>query len=320
MLNLHFHILWADGVFECAPLQRGVPADFHPADAPTDDEVARLARALRSRVLRLARRMGKLPSDEAADDQGEEQPLLATLAAAAVQGRTALGPRAGAYAPRLGQGSRDSGPIQRGKLCADCEGFSLHAGVRISELCRERLEKLCRYAARPPVVHEHLSLSAAGRMVLYKRKRRFRDGSTHVVLDPLSLIERLAALVPRPRVHLTTYHGIFAPAASCRDRAVPAPPQQIPCAHGRADGSPEPSPAPAAPPRRRRRYSWAELLRRVFLIDVLVCQHCGGPRRLLACLSEPVVIRKILEHLGLPADPPRIAPARPPPQAALPFA
>lgn len=50
--------------------------------------------------------------------------------------------------------------------------------------------------------------------MIYKLKRRFREGSTHVVLDPLALIERLAALVPKPQVTLITYHRIFAPAAS----------------------------------------------------------------------------------------------------------
>lgn len=53
---------------------------------------------------------------------------------------------------------------------------------------------------------DRLSLTKTGK-VLYKLKRRYRDGSTHVVLDPMTLIERLAALVPRPRAHLTTYHS-----------------------------------------------------------------------------------------------------------------
>jgi hypothetical protein len=160
LLNLHFHALWADGAFECAPRGPAGEADFHPDLAPDDEDIARLARALRQRILRFLRKAGKLDDDLDVD----EPPLLATLAAAAVQGRTALGPRAGAHAARLGRGSTDGGEFRRGKLCADDQGFSLHAGVRVSELCRERLEKLCRYAARPPVVHERLSLLPDGRV------------------------------------------------------------------------------------------------------------------------------------------------------------
>ena len=70
----------------------------------------------------------------------------------------------------------------------------------------------------------------------------------------------------------------------------------------------------------RRRYTWASLLRRVFLIQVLVCPRCGGPRRLLAAIQDPESIRKVLGSLGLLADVPLLAAARSPPrQAELPL-
>ena len=79
----------------------------------------------------------------------------------------------------------------------------------------ERIERLCRYAARPPIVMDRLSRGGDGK-ILYKLKRRFRDGSTHVVFTPHTLIERLCALIPRPRKKLVNYYGIFGtrPAAS----------------------------------------------------------------------------------------------------------
>jgi hypothetical protein len=61
--------------------------------------------------------------------------------------------------------------------------------------------------------------------------------------------------------------------------------------------------------------SWAELLRRTFEIDVLACPECGGRLHLLATIEDPAVIRKILSHLGIAAERPRPAPARPPPEA-----
>ena len=62
---------------------------------------------------------------------------------------------------------------------------------------------------------------------------------------------------------------------------------------------------------------WAELLRRVFLVDVLTCPHCQGPRRLLAAIFDPDSIARILTNLALPTEPPTIDPARPPPQTAF---
>lgn len=75
---------------------------------------------------------------------------------------------------------------------------------------RGKLERLCRYIARPAVSTERLSLTAQG-LIHYRLKTPYRDGTTHVVFEPLDFIARLAALVPKPRVNLTRFHGMFAP-------------------------------------------------------------------------------------------------------------
>ena len=77
--------------------------------------------------------------------------------------------------------------------------------------------------ARPPVATKRLS-RLEGRRLLYRLKRRWRDGTTHVVFEPQELMEKLAALVPPPRFHLVRYHGILGPCASARDRVVPGAP------------------------------------------------------------------------------------------------
>jgi hypothetical protein len=56
---------------------------------------------------------------------------------------------------------------------------------------------------------------------VYRYKQPFRDGSTHVLLEPLDVMARLAALVPRPRLNLTRFHGVFAPNCKHRARIVP---------------------------------------------------------------------------------------------------
>jgi hypothetical protein len=81
-------------------------------------------------------------------------------------------------------------------------GFSLHAGVAAKADERKKLERLCRYIARPAVSEKRLSLTPNGN-VRYQLKTPYRDGTTHVIFEPLDFIARLAALVPRPRVNLT---------------------------------------------------------------------------------------------------------------------
>lgn len=62
-----------------------------------------------------------------------------------------------------------------------------------------------------------------------------------------------------------------------------------------------------------RRYPSAALLRRVFEVEVLMCQHCGGARRLLAAIYDPASIERVLRAMGLPQQAPEMASARAPP-------
>ena len=51
-----------------------------------------------------------------------------------------------------------------------------------------------------------------------------------------------------------------------------------------------------------RHWSWAELLQRVFAADVLACPRCGGHMRVIATIDDPLVVRRILAHLGVLDD------------------
>jgi hypothetical protein len=115
-----------------------------------------------------------------------------------------------------------------------------------------------------------------------------------------SSAERLAALVPRPRLHLIRFHGVLAPNAKLRSKIIPTPPE--PAA--------EPSNDHAHAHRRTVRMSWARLLKRVFDIDIEHCPNCGGSLKIIAAIEDPPVIVKILSHLGLPTRAPPRAPAR----------
>ena len=91
---------------------------------------------------------------------------------------------------------------------------------------------------------------------------------------------RLAALVPRPRLNLTRFPGVFAP--NSRHRATIVPRQ----AQGRVD-----SDKPKAP------MTWMQRLKRVLAIDIETCPVCGGRLRVIACIEDPQLIAKILGHV-----------------------
>ena len=104
---------------------------------------------------------------------------------------------------------------------AKVAGFSLHAGVAAARHERRKLERLCRYITRPAIAEPRLSLTPSG-SVRYQLKTPYRDGTTHVIFEPLDFMARLVALVPRPRVNLTRFHGLFAPNSKYRARVTPA--------------------------------------------------------------------------------------------------
>ena len=304
-LHVHFHTLVLEGVFAAA----GAGAlRFLPLPAPTDEQVARVLATIHARVRRLLRQRGldpEDPSDGTVDPLAEESPVLAGLASAAVQGRVALGPRAGARVLQVGRDPDAPWVTSRGHRQATLEGFDLHADVAVPAGDRARLESLCRYVLRPPLAQERLRLTPEGQ-VLVTLKSRWRDGTTHLRFDPVDFLARLAALVPRPRVNLVIYSGVLAPHARWRARVV---------AYGRPDdgdvpGEPD---APGAGSRCGRHWRWADLMRRAFEIDVLACPQCGGRMELIATIEDPAVVRKILSHLGLPTETPTTRPARPPP-------
>jgi len=128
---------------------------------------------------------------------------------------------------------------------ANQNGFSLNCAVSCQAHQRDRLERLCRYITRPALCLERLSTNAAGQVV-YQLKNPFRDGTTHVLFSPQDFIARLAALIPRPRVNLTRYHGVFAPSSPTRAAIVPTP-ASARRRRKRKDSGPVPATGPASP-------------------------------------------------------------------------
>ena len=235
------------------------------------------------------------------DADSDEARTLRPLQAAACTYRIAFGPRAGQKVLTV-QGIMPREKDFKQTLCADIDGFSLHAAVRCGADDRQALEQLCRYITRPALANERVQTNAAGQVVL-KLKTPWRDGTTHLVMSPLEFMQRLAALVPRPRLHLIRFHGVLAPNAKLRALVVPQEPEVS--AKGAMPAACESNCAHHRPVR----LSWARLLKRVFELDLEYCPNCGGELKIIAAILEQPAIEKILTHLGLQARAPPRSPA-----------
>jgi hypothetical protein len=298
-LNVHMHVLVPDGVF----VERGEAAEFVALKAPTDTEVEAIARKVARRVLALVERCEENTEtivDESADPYA--QSVLES------QRKTVLAT------------DGNDPPIKRGRRSAFLQGFSIHANVSVGAKKRDALEKLARYCARPPIALSRLSASADGARLSYRLKHRAPGTPELLYLTPLELLEKLSAIIPPPRVHVFRYHGCFAPNSKMRSRVVPCA-AFSPSASSAAIGqSPEIGPRVDLTwtPPRPCRLDWASLLARVFKIDVLRCDRCGGRMRVLAFITDPDVTRAILTCLGLPTVAPAAKPARDHPRFELP--
>jgi hypothetical protein len=185
------------------------------------------------------------------------------------------------------------------------EGFDLHAAITVAADDRAALERLARYVLRPPVAQDRLALTPEGQ-VLVTLKAEWADGTTHLLFAPVEFLEKLAALTPRPRINLVIYHGILAPHARARAQAVARGPatstieERPPASEESGTAAPAATPEaagvsnPGAPPAESRprvpenprNWAWADLMRRVFDLDVLACPRCGGRMSVIATIGR----------------------------------
>ena len=97
--------------------------------------------------------------------------------------------------------------------------------------------------------------------------------------------------MPKPRFHLTRFHGVFAPNSKYRAAVTGEGKEKQPSSMAITE-------LPADSEDRRGKMSWAMRLKRVFNIDVTVCRHCQGSVRIIACIEDRQVINKILAHIN----------------------
>jgi hypothetical protein len=296
-LNVHPHVhtVAADGLFVGDPAP-GAHLEFVALPPPTDDDVAFLATRLVKRLAALDERRRAALLDDLPPEDDEQAHLLAAL-------------EQSAWVPRDALANPLPADAYRKPLCAAVDGLNLHADRAVPADDREGLESLCRYGLRAPFALDRFFRVPDGR-VGYRLPKPWPNpqGRTELLLEPHALLRRLVALLPPPYFNLVRYSGVFANRSRFRPALPPPPPPP---------GEPPAEPAADPPAVRPRRLPWAQLLRRTLDVDALNCLACGVPMVVLAFLTDPSVVTKILAHLGLPTAPPPLVPARIPAQEEL---
>jgi hypothetical protein len=320
----HWHVLCPDGAWD-----RGTGGLKFTAAPALDAEL--LGTLLTDAVQRIERRLAKHdakrdPAD-ARDELDGADPAIAALVRNSLFGKDQLERSEGAEnsTKPARKALAETGPRLESKNCMSFAGFNLHANTRIHEVSRDRLEQLIRYVCRPTIAAKRLEDAGNGNVRILL-KNEWKGGIKSIVMPGRELVARVLALIPLPRASMLRYHGLFAPAAHDRAEVVPAagdlakhrqankeatatkrklerlaktdPELAAELAAQRAANDDDANPKP--PPDERAadtRLKWSETLRRAFHFDVLACP-CGGRRRGLAAVTNPVAIERILRHIG----------------------
>lgn len=283
-LNIHFHILALDGIYQ---ENQGTELKFFQTLKPTNQDIQQVIKDFQIKMLTVLERRGLIsndPWDQRVDEDVQPEGIEELSQGASVIGRIGTGDNQGQRVRKIRVfGSPFEQSFSKSDLTAILGGFSLHAATYIHQNDRKALERMCRYLLRPPVSEDRCEIR--GDNIRYHLKTPWSDGTRAIEFTGLEFIEKLIALIPQPRIHQTRFHGVLAPNAKMRSLVVPKPKQQSKSCDPKDD----------SPISKNRRFSWAQLLKRVFKVDLENCP-CGGKLRFMAAIMDRSSIQRILDH------------------------
>ena len=303
-LNPHFHIIFLNGVFQTYDSDDKEPV-FIKASPMQETETLDIVKDICREVTEILISRGYL---ECIDDEISEvvqekmenrDTILNFCKSASIYSRIALGPRAGSKVRKIGVTefyNTEATGENTGDCCAKYGGFSLHANTWFQPDQREELKSLIRYVARSSVSLARLSETEEGN-IKYELKSPWNDGTTAVLFSKLEFLEKLASLVPYPHKNLIVYFGCLAPNHKIRSAIVPSTEEEN---KEKVEGNAEKKNDEC----NSRYISWRDLLKKTWEIDLFVCQKCGGATSVIAFVTDPVELRKIMDHAGLLPIPP----------------
>ena len=204
LLFPHLHVVVLDGAYV---EDTDGALQFEATRTPTESDMAFVSRAVAHRLGRYLKKHGFIDAD---DLETPSSPLMRWYAGLLREpaGYADVDDAGGVEGRRWGARRRSTGEAQ---------GFSVHAEVTVAAHDAAGRERLCRYAARPPLAGAQLSMTRDGRVGVQIRGRR-RGGAGHVVLEPVRFLRRLAWLIPPPGAPQVRFAGVLAGNAAWRSR------------------------------------------------------------------------------------------------------
>jgi hypothetical protein len=171
-------------------------------------------------------------------------------------------------------------------------GFSVHNRVFARPGDGRDFEALVRYMMRSPVSLSRLRFTSGAEQVVYARKggHDASEPGDEERIDADEFVARVLVQIPDPRRHLVRYYGAYSNRARGQRRMTEG---QL---EGNGSGEAE-EPVPPPPERAALRRRWANLIRRVYEVDPLVCPRCGAEMRVIGFITEPSLVKRILDHI-----------------------
>jgi len=159
-------------------------------------------------------------------------------------------------------------------------GFNVHSRVRAKT--KREAERVGKYMIRPLLSLERLSLDEKRAQVCY---RYGREAGEMEGMDYLEFIARVTSHIPDKGQVTVRYCGLYANAH--RGKVKKASLEAFPLRMVEEELRPIPS------------NGWAEMIRKVYEVDPMVCPQCGGTMRIIAFLTDFSVVDRIINHLKL---------------------
>jgi len=200
---------------------------------------------------------------------------------------------------RLVRAERLSEAFMESLLSWQYSGFSVHVGEELEPSDPQAAERVSRYLVRAPVALGKVHPQKDGRIKLLT-PRDPSTGEDARFFDPLDWVHAVTTQIPDARQHMVRYYGAHANRSRRLYRAEgeegASPGQDHEAANHEAATSP-PGSEPEEPEWvTARRRSWARLIKRIYTVDPLVCPRCGHELKIVAAITDPAVIDRILEH------------------------
>jgi len=201
-------------------------------------------------------------------------------------------------------------------------GFSVDGSVKLHKNDYKGLERLLRYCARPVFASEKLQLLSDNTLI-YKPDKQWKDSNGQsyaqqpIAMSGIEFIEKIATLVPPPRIHRHRYFGVLAPNSPYREQVTSHASQKLDDGFiTTADSSQElgtENDDISTKKSSSSHYLWAILIARIYAVFPLICPDCGGQMKIIAFIREKPIIHEILNAIGEPTKPPVLSPPRAPP-------